>query len=176
MAHLSIVGCLQDLKKFVREEIANDILLQRENSDPPEYVHPYVGLVTSPHKNFMPVNFQVPYIHIGLAQGTMDVSKENAVTVRFQCAVYGGDYQFQQDANLPDETGYIDLLNLIERIMHKLTQAAVIGNCVIDTNFEYGVYNEQITYPYHYGYVQFSIQLPTINRQPTEEIKELLDF
>lgn len=166
---LSIVNCLEDLKKFIEEEIASGIMLLKENSED-EYVNPYVGLITLPHKNFMPVNFQVPHILIGLEVGNNDISNEHTINIRIQCAVYGGDIQFGEDANLPDETGYINLLNLEELIMHKLTQEAVIGNCVIDTKFNYGIYDEELTYPYWYGYVKFSINIPNMNRQFEEFI------
>lgn len=161
---LSIVHCLQALKDFIQENVANDVLLLKEHTTG-EYVNPYVGLISLPHKNFMPVNFQVPHILIGLSSATNDVAKEHTLNIRIQVATYGGDIQFAEDANLPDETGYIDLLNLQERIMHELMQAAVIGNIAIDTDFDYGIYAEEITYPYWYGYVQFAITIPNMNRQ-----------
>lgn len=180
MARLSAVYCLQDLKEYIEKEIASGIKLLKEkhNSDmPDEYVNPYVGLVTLPHKNFMPVNFQVPHILIGLVSGHNEPSKENTISVRLQCAVYGGDVQFKEDMNLPDETGYISLINLQERIIEKLTQAAVIGNCVIDQSFDWGIYDEDLTYPYWYGYIQFSIDIPTTNRQkPRDFLDDLLNF
>lgn len=164
---LSIVGCLEDLKEFIEEEVASSISLLKENTDN-EYVHPYVGLITLPHKNFMPANFQVPHILIGVVSGNNDVSIEHEVTIRCQCATYGGNFQFEEDANLPDEKGYKDLLNLQERLMHALMQKAVVRNCVVDTKFGYGIYDEEMTYPYWYGYVQFAIQIPKMNRQFTE--------
>lgn len=163
----SIVLCLEALKEFIENNVASKVQLLKENSTD-EYVNPYVGLVTLPHKNFMPVNFQVPHINIGLVTGKNDVSKEHTLNIRLQVATYGGNIQFQEDANLPDEKGYIDLLNLQERLMHELMQAAVIGNCVIDTDFDYGIYAEEITYPYCYGYIQFSMTIPNMNRQPLE--------
>lgn len=170
MARMSVVLCLKDLKDFIEQSVAKNVKLLKENSNPEEYVNPYVALATMPHKNFMPVNFQVPHILIGIADGHDNVSVENKINIRIQCAVYGGDIQFQYDANLPDEKGYIALLSLEEKIIHELTQKAVIGNCVIDTEFDYGIYNEEITYPYWYGYVQFAIQIPTVNRQMIEFI------
>lgn len=168
MSKLSITGCLESLREFLEKEVAPEISLLKEKSEMKEYVNPYVGLVTLPHKNFMPVNFQVPHILIGLVSGSNDASNDNKVDIRIQCATYGGDIQFEEDANLPDETGYVDLLNLEELVMHKLIQKAVIGNCVVDTNFSFGIYDEEFTYPYWYGYIQFTLNIPTMNRQMLE--------
>lgn len=155
------------LKKEL-EEVAGGILLQREKSNPPEYVNPYVTIISLPHKNFMPVNFQVPHILIGLSDANEN-DEENRLSIRIQCATYGGDVNFQYDNIIPDEKGYLDLINLIERIKIRLTDKAVIEKAgMIEKSYQYGVYNEEITYPYWYGYLQFDLQIPITNRQMTE--------
>lgn len=165
MAKTSLNYILQALKIFIEEKVASKITLLKERSVPEEYVNPFVGIITLPHKNFMPVNFQVPHILIGLEKGTNNMDKNHTINIRIQCATYGGEYQFEEDANIPDEKGYLDLLNLLERVMHELLQATVIGNCTIDTEFDYGIYDDEMTYPYWYGYIRFSIEIPIINRQ-----------
>ena len=167
---MTAVESLQALKKFLEENVASTIFLQKEGtpSDKPEYVNPYVSLITLPHKNFMPVNFQVPYILVGITQGT-DGADEHPLNVQIQFATYGGDIAFEATANIPDSSGYIDLLNLIEKTKHELVQAAVINECgVVDKPILYGVYTDQVTYPYWYGYMTFDLQIATTMRQMKE--------
>lgn len=167
---MTAVESLTALKQFVEEEIASTFLLQKEGSpmDNPEYVNPYVALFTLPHKNFVPVNFQVPHILIGMSQG-IDGAEDHPLSIQMQFAIYGGNIIFPETANLPDSSGYIDLLNVIERTKEKLVQAAVIKKCgVVNKPFLYGVYTEQITYPYWYGYLTFDLQIESTIRQYKE--------
>lgn len=167
---MTAVEALNALKTFLEKEVASTILLRKEglSTEEPEYVHPYVALITMPHKNFTPVNFQVPHILIGFATGT-DGADEHSINIQMQFATFGGDIQFKKTANIPDSSGYIDLLNLIERTKQKLVQAAVIKKCgVVNKPMMYGIYNEQITYPYWYGYLTFDLQIQTTQRQMKE--------
>ena len=63
---MTTVDALKGLKNFLEKEVASSIKLQKEDSVPPEYVNPYVAIIALPHKNFVPTNFQVPNICIGL--------------------------------------------------------------------------------------------------------------
>lgn len=166
---MTAVANLEALKKFVEKNIASTIKLPKEGStiEAQEYVHPYVALITLPHKNFMPVNFQVPHILIGLA-GDNDSANEHILNVRMQFATYGGNILFKESANIPDSTGYLDLLNLIERTKQKLINAAVIGSGVVDKPMMSGIYDEQLTYPYWYGHLSFDLQIPITQRQMKE--------
>lgn len=167
---MTSVEALKALKEFVEENVASSILLEKEHltTEEAEYVHPYVALITLPHKNFTPVNFQVPHILIGFSNGT-DGANEHPMSIQIQFATFGGNTMFQEDANIPDSSGYIDLLNLIELTKNKLIQAAVIKKCgVVNKPIMYGVYNEQITYPYWYGYMTFDLQIKTTQRQMKE--------
>lgn len=167
---MTAVECLQKLKTFVEREVAASILLRKEGlaTEKPEYVNPYVALISLPHKNFMPVNFQVPYILIGLANGS-DAADEHSLNIRMQFATFGGSILFKETANIPDSSGYIDLLNLMERTKEKLVNAAVIeGGGVINKPVNYGIYDEQVTYPYWYGHMTFDLQIPVTERQMKE--------
>ena len=167
---MTITDSLNGLKDFVEAEVANKFLLRKEglSTEDPEYVHPYVALITLPHKNFMPVNFQVPHILIGLTTGDDDVD-ENVLHIRMQLATFGGEFMFKETANIPDSSGYLDLLNLIERLKERLINQAVISKSgTINRPISYGIYDEQLTYPYWYGYVDFALQVPITNRQMKE--------
>ena len=164
---MTAVKALKELKKFTEKEVASKIRLQKEapTTKEPEYVNPVVALMTLPHKNFMPTNFQVPHILIGLSSGN-DATDEHTISIQMQFATFGGDMQFEEDANIPDSSGYIDLLNLMELTKEKLVKSSVINGCgVIDKPILYGVYNEQITYPYWYGYMTFDLQIQITNPQ-----------
>lgn len=165
---MTAVDALKWLKQFMVDEVATTITLQKEGSDPIEYVNPYVATISLPHKNFVPVDFLAPNILIGLETGTENAD-EHAISIRIVCTTYGGNIPLGAEG-LPDETGYIDLLNLIERIKSKLTQKAVIEKAgMIEKDFKYGIYDEEITYPYWYGYLQFTMQIPIENRQMIED-------
>lgn len=171
---MTALDALKSLKKFLEKEVAPYIELQKELSDPIEYVNPYVSIITLPHKNFMPVNFQVPHILIGLVSGNEDTG-EHGLQVRISCATYGGDVQFQEKNNIPDEKGYMDLLVLLERIKHKLIDKAIIeGDCVVDKPITYGIYDEQLTYPYWYGYLQFTVQIPIVEAKLSQTIRDFI--
>lgn len=153
---MTLVEAMDALKEFLQEEVASQMKLQKEQTSPVEYVNPFVAKVTLPHKNFMPVDFQVPFILVGLSSGIDDMD-ENKATIRILCATYGGNVT----DDIPDETGYEDLLNLIERIKLKLVETAVIkGAGTVNKPIQYGIYDTELTYPYWYGYLQFDMQLP----------------
>lgn len=169
---MTALEALRSLKTFIENEVASGIALQKELSNPPEYVNPYVSIITLPHKNFMPVNFQVPHILIGVENGTDDTD-EHILRVRIACATYGGDVGFQEQNNIPDEKGYFDLLTLLERIKAKLINATIIeDDCVVERPVTYGIYDEQLTYPYWYGYLQFGVQIPIVETILTKETRE----
>lgn len=167
---MTAVEALKALKTFIEDEVASTFLLQKEGyvQDKPEYVNPYVALITLPHKNFTPVNFQVPHILIGFTNGT-DGADDHQLNIQMQFATYGGDIMFKETANIPDSSGYLDLLNLMERTKEKLIQATIINDCgVVSKPIMYGIYNEQITYPYWYGYMTFDLQIQNTLRQMKE--------
>lgn len=167
---MTTVQSLHGLKSFLEREVASQIVLRKEGTtmEEPEYVHPYVATISLPHKNFMPVNFQVPYILVGLATDT-DGANEHTISIRLQFATYGGNILFMESANLPDDSGYIDLLNLIERTKERIINAGVIdGIGAIERPLVSGIYDEQLTYPYWYGYMTFDLQIPVTQRQMKE--------
>lgn len=159
---MTLLESLNGLKKFIEDEVANEIKLQKEKSNPIEYVHPYVALMSLPHKNFLPsnVDFQVPFILVGFSNKSSH-SDENVVAIRILCATYGGN--MIEGVNIPDETGYIDMINLLERIETKLVEKAVInGVGTVERPINSGIYDTEITYPYWYGYMQFDLQIPVV--------------
>ena len=169
---MTVLDALNGLKEFLEKEVASEIKLQKEKSSPPEYVNPYVSLITLPHKNFMPIDFQTPFILIGFSQASSS-NDEHVVSIRIMCATYGGD--MIEGVNIPDEKGYIDLINLIERIHLKLVEEVVInGVGTVQKPITYGIYDTEVTYPYWYGYLQFSLQIPVSEYPMSKLLEEIL--
>lgn len=161
---MTTLDALNALKKFITEKIASEMLLQKEGTHPPEYVHPYVELLTLPHKNFTPArDFQVPLIMISL-DSAKDDAFENELQIRITFGVYGGGFYKDDngaETNIPDGKGYIDLINLIERTKLALAAAGVIeGAGTITRPFSFGTYDTEIVYPYWYGYLSFGMSIP----------------
>ena len=181
---MTAVDNLKGLRDFVEKEVANTFRLRKEalSTEEPEFVHPYVALISLPHKNFMPVDFQVPYILIGMVNDN-DAADEHTLSIRMQFATFGGEVMFNDwavriptgipqeamAAKIPDSSGYIDLLNLMERTKERLINHPVIkGGGIAVKPFTSGIYDEQVTYPYWYGYMTFDLQIPVTQRQMLE--------
>ncbi len=149
---------LKSLKVFLESEVADKIKLQKENSEPAEYVNPYVEICFLPHKNFSPYDFQVPLILIALDDGSDDAN-EHSLSVRLMLATFGGG--FYPDTKIPDAKGYVDLINLIELTRQALINRSIInGAGLIERPVGYGMYDTELIYPYWYGYITFTVSIP----------------
>lgn len=148
---------LKELKQFLTEDVANKIELQKEDTEPAEYVHPYVEICYLPHKNFSPYDFQVPLILIAIDDAT-DGANDHQLNIRLTLATYGGG--FYQDTKIPDAKGYIDLINLIEFTRQALITKSIIGGTGrIERPVSYGMYDTELIYPYWYGYISFTASI-----------------
>lgn len=158
---MTLLDALKDVKTFVEGQVEQlNIRLQEEGGD--EYVEPYVEICFFPHKNFTPGGFQSPGILIS-ADNATDDAREHTATIRLLCSTYGGGFYedeggFQTD--IPDGSGYLDLINLMERLEIALAAEAAVGRCTVRKPIELGVYDTEPSWPYWYGYLQFSIDLP----------------
>lgn len=161
---------LEAIKKFLTENVADKILLQKEQvdeydpSDPIEYVNPYVEIMRLPHKNYTPNDFTIPMILVSFEDGE-DGADEAYMNIKLTFATYGGGVY--EDSKLPDNKGYVDLLNIIELAKSKLLSAGAIGGkTIIQKPLKYGCYDgDESTWPYWYGYMTFGAKMPvtTIN-------------
>lgn len=149
---------LKSLKAFLETEVIDKIQLQKENSEPAEYVTPYVEICFLPHKNFSPYDFQVPLILISLDDGSDDAN-EHQLNVRLMLATYGGGYY--PETKIPDAKGYVDLINLIEVTRQALINRSIIGGAgTVERPVNYGMYDTELIYPYWYGYITFAVSIP----------------
>ncbi len=149
---------LEGLKAFLKTEVASKIQFQKEESEPLEYVNPYVEICYLPHKNFMPLDFQVPLLLVTIDEGS-DGANEHELNVRLILATYGGGVY--EDTKIPDAKGYIDLINFIEFTRQALINHSVInGLGTIQRPINYGMYDTELIYPYWYGYITFTASIP----------------
>ena len=152
---------LEALKEFIKEEIAYKILLHKapdENVEI-EYVNPCVFIGYLPPKNFLPEGYDIPCIIVGEENGEDDGNSAN-LNIKLSFVTYGaGDYD-ENDVLMPDMQGYKDLLNLITRTRTTLSSNPFIKSItVIEKPIKWGMYQEQ-PFPYWYGYMTFTVNLP----------------
>ena len=175
MSYLTALDFLKSLKKYIECEVCEKIKLQADNSA--EYVHPYCCIMHLPNANFTPKNFVVPFISIELDNASDDADRHD-LDIRITVATYGGGYyKDNEDLNtiIPDGDGYIDLINCLELIKQALLKSYTIyGNGTINKPIDYGTYDVDAPYPYWYGYLKFSVDIPnneyTIKKEESEDI------
>lgn len=149
---------LDDLQAFFEKAIQEmQMTYQQEETDPPVYVAPYVAQCYWPHKNFIPGDFQAPGILIALDTAE-DTGQENTLDVRLICTTYGGGKY--QGTDIPDASGYKDLLSMMERIKTALVTQQAIGRGGLRRPIEMGMYDSELAWPFWYGYLKFSLDIP----------------
>jgi len=158
---MNSVDTLTTIKDFIQKKIIEkNILMQlEETQNGPQYVNPYVEVCSLPHKNFLPQGFQVPFIVVMLDDED-DNGNENVYSIRLVFGAYGGGYYKDSNGSMttvPDAKGYIDLLNLMDIVKQWLVTSSIINNkTVISKPYKKGMYNDENTWPYWYGYSTFS--------------------
>lgn len=151
---------LDAIRDFLNDKIAEaDVLMQKEESFENEvYVSPYVEVCYMPHKNFLPKEFQVPYILVMMDEENDD-GNEDDYSIRLVFGAFGGGYYLDENDNpttIPDAKGYIDLLNLMDKVKQWLLTTSVIKEkTVVRKPYKKGMYDEENTWPYWYGYSTF---------------------
>lgn len=149
---------LDDLQNFLQKAVQEmKMAYQKQETDPPEYVTPYVVQCYWPHKNFIPGDFQAPGILIAL-DSTEDTGRENTVDVRLVCTTYGGGKY--QGTDIPDAYGYKDLLSMMERLKTALVTQDTIGRSGLRRPISMGMYDSELAWPFWYGYLRFSLDIP----------------
>lgn len=170
---MTVLDALKDLKACLEKVLSEgDMLFQQEETDPPQYVKPYVQICYYPHKNFTPGGFQAPGVLISLDEAE-DGPQENTVAIRLLCTTYGGGYY--EGTGIPDNKGYIDLINLMERLKVALITQWTLGRSALNKPVQMGMYDAELAWPYWYGYLSFDLQIP-VTEYPmrTAEMEEFL--
>ena len=172
---MTVQDALDDLQKFLEQTVLDlNMKYQQEETRPPLYVTPYVAQCYLPHKNFSPVDFQSPGILIALDTAE-DTGQENPLDVRLVCTTYGGG--MYQDTQIPDASGYKDLLSMMERLKTALITRQAIGRGGLRKPVEMGMYDSELSWPYWYGYLRLSLDIPVTEYPMRGELsKEMEDF
>lgn len=171
---MTILDTLKSLKIFVETTIKEqNFKFQKENTQD-ELVTPYVEICYFPHKNFIPFGFESPAILISFDNDN-DGANEHSVDIRLICSTYGGGYY--ENTAIPDNKGYIDLINLMERLKISIINKWTFGSATLEKPVQIGIYDTELSWPYWYGYISFTLQIPAteyvINKQMEDFLHEL---
>lgn len=172
---MTVQDALDDLQGFLEKAVQElNMTYQQEGTAPPQYVTPYVAQCYLPHKNFSPEDFQTPGILIALDTAD-DTGRENTVDVRLVCMTYGGG--FYDETRIPDADGYKDLLSMMERLNTALVTQQAIGRGGLRRPITMGMYDSELAWPYWYGYLKFSLDIPVTECPMRGELSaEMEDF
>lgn len=164
---------LEKVTEYTKEHIAPLLLMRKEpkptgdvmdmTEDIPEYVNPAVTYGTMPHKNFQPLDFQVPLI-----LWTFDEVDDNGetfegrtVNLRAYVGAYSGEIYETHDGTetkLPDNKAFVDLINALEKMYIELCRKHVINGVGLKKPINYGVYDGAY-YPYAYGWLTVTAEI-----------------
>jgi hypothetical protein len=154
---------LEKLQKFLAENIAPKIKLQKPNDDNVNdyiLIHPAVHIGWIPPKlpEVLPAEYtpDIPCLIVGIDDGEDD-GQSASLNIRISFATYSQGIYKEQGKCIPSFEGYKDLLNLITLTRIELTKAAVIEEVTsVERPFKWGIYQDQ-PYPYWYGWLTFSV-------------------
>lgn len=167
---MTALDALNALQEFLKTNVAEKIKLQKEPGqdelpDPTKeksYVHPSVPLIHMAHKNFDPAGYRVPFLSV-MFDSDDDDDGDRTMSIRLVGGVYGGgNYAGDIDPEgIPDNQGYLDLLNLLEKAKTALLRETVIGGAsTVRKPVRMQMYDDADTWPYWYGSLTFDVALP----------------
>ena len=161
---------LSQISEFIDEKVAKTIRLQKPSEDDEidsyELTNPAVFEGWVPPTGFIPDGVRIPALVVGLGSGVElrgdpKTTEEVVITV----IVYSPGTHKIVDGKLqytPDFKGYIDLMNVIDRIRLELRRISNIGGYELSEKVEWKVSDEP-AYPYWYGHVKFNLEKPLKN-------------
>lgn len=168
---MTVLDTLKNLKAFIDETIKNQNLKFQKEDTEDELVFPYVEICYFPHKNFTPFGFSSPAVLISF-DGDSDGANENALDIRLICSTYGGGYY--QNTTIPDSKGYIDLINLMELLKIAIVNQWTFGGGTLEKPINIGMYDTELAWPYWYGYISFTVQIPATEYVINKEMEDFL--
>ena len=65
-----------------------------------------------------------------------------------------------RDTQIPDASGYKDLLSMMERLKTSLITQWALGRGNLRRPLEMGMYYSELSWPYWYGYLRLSLDIP----------------
>lgn len=182
---------LKRVTDFTKEHIAPLLLMRKEpptrNNDItkmpvnsageyPEYVQPTVTYGMMPHKNFAPCDFAVPLIMWTIDEVNDDYeTRDGTRTVNFRAyvAAYSSEIYEDEKSKLPDNKAFIDLINALEKIYQELSRRHTLNGVGREKQISYGIY-DGLFYPYAYGWVTFTAELPRMEYEGEIDLDTLI--
>ena len=163
---------LKRVTEFTRTQIAPTLLMRKETRHSgdlldatevlPEYTQPDVCYGTMPHKNFQPLDFQIPMIMwtFDEVRDDGDYSEGRTVNLRAYVGAYSSEL-YQCDTKLPDNKAFVDLINALEKMYIELSRHHVINGVGIQKPINYGIYDGAY-YPYAYGWLTITAEIERV--------------
>lgn len=160
---------LNNIADTLRPKLADMLLEKAESLPGAERVPPSISVGYAPPRNADMSGYgemyNVPGVVIGMGEnGGSDDGKEATIPVMITVGTYSpGEVGTDGLVKLNNE-GYIDLLNLIERVRHVLMALTVLKRTTIQRPVQWGMYQEQ-PYPYWYGWLSFEAMVASVEMQ-----------
>ncbi|MDO4301780.1 MAG: hypothetical protein Q4D26_10365 [Clostridia bacterium] len=155
---MSPIFLINDLKYFV-QECTKDLLLEvKTNPKDEKVIKPANVFIGSPPAKVKNIQY-IPYIILRLLTGK-DEQKESeeensTIKVRLIAATYSED----------SEKGYIDVMNVIDRLRIELLKNRVLNNkYTLKLPLEYIIYEDD-TGPYSIGEIITTWEIPSIRQE-----------
>lgn len=170
---MTIRDALEDIKKFIESKIACEFKLEKPHADELidmsyELVNPSVFIGWLPPKSYSDTH-DIPSIIVMGDNGEED-EQEDLINIRLAIATYDMGHTIRSDNELKtriNNKGYIDLINIIEKIKQEIKLDKVLEHITLEGPFKWGLYEEQ-AFPYWYAWVNFKAVLPIKTTQFTD--------
>lgn len=168
MINLSVIKILKEYKREI-EKFLDDAKYRLAQSPPKDklgieditMVIPKVTIGCLPHQNFSlygapDIFFQAPYIKVGYEEADIE-NDEMSISMLIQVCCYPSE-TYETETALPDNQALTDLTLFLEWLRDKILTKQIAG-APIEGGVKIGTYNSrELTYPYAYGYVSFSVK------------------
>lgn len=180
MLNITDIEVLDALVEFIKNNVSKNIKLKKPPSDNKvidseyELVNPAVFKGWVPPKNYNEeYGYDVPAIIAMLDEGTDD-NEESDMSVRLKIVTYDPGKVKEDKTLSPNTEGYIDLLNVIQKIRREISL-----NPIIENKFSVKLpikrsMDEEQSYPYWSADMSFSVSIAPFEFNTEEAYKKYL--
>lgn len=162
---MTTVTILDKLKAFLLENVCNSIKLKKPSDkdvDKFELVNPVVHIGWIPPNGFLPQELEqsIPCLIVGIEEAEDDGQDSN-LNIKISAVVYNPGFHKETNAEVEcaaDFSGYVDLLNLLDRTKAEIAKNQIINGIPIQYPIKWGMYQETQPYPYWYGWITFGVK------------------
>jgi hypothetical protein len=160
---LTTLDALNSISAVLRPELSGYLLEKAESQPGDERVPSNITVGYAPPRNAdmsqYNQGYNAPCVIVGVGEnGGSDDGKEASIPVMITVGTYSPGTTDEFGPVMLNNEGYIDLINLIERIRHVLLSRTVLKRTTIDRPVAWGMYPDQ-PYPYWYGWLSFDAKV-----------------